>query len=126
MRRMSAQPLRFLGFFSVAGLAVCGLTLGALSLSQSGCPGGGSTTDMGTPSRDLAFSSCCGKAGEAVLCSFAAAPQKKAYFCTIPCNPDMGTTACGEGAVCQFDSAFGAYGCVPSACLASLPAGCSL
>lgn len=143
---MSFKPTRIVGFFSVAGLALGSLVLGIVSLSQSGCPGGSGTTDMGTSSPDLAFASCCGKAGdkgnskgvgqfcvehgdctgEAVLCSFAAAPQKKAYFCTLPCNPDMGTTACGEGATCQFDSTFGAYGCVPSACLANLPAGCSL
>jgi len=144
---MSAKPSRVLGFFSVAGLALGGLVLGVLSLSQSGCPGSsGGGADMGASTADLAFKSCCGQAGdkgnskgvgqfciehgdctgEAVLCSFAAAPQKKAYFCTVPCNPDMGTTACGEGAVCQFDNAFQAYGCVPSACLANLPAGCTL
>ncbi|MBL9006061.1 MAG: hypothetical protein JNJ46_17540 [Myxococcales bacterium] len=148
---MSVKPARVLGVVSVAGLATWALILGVTTLSQSGCPGSGSSgADMGGGmSRDLAFTSCCGKVGdtgnskgvgqfciehtdcpsgtkEASLCSFAAAAQKRAYFCTFPCNPDMGATVCGEGAVCQFDTAFQAYGCVPSACLANLPAGCSL
>ncbi len=114
-------------------------------LVQSGCPGGGSNSDMGA-SGDMALNSCCGKPGDpgnskgvgqfcmehgdctgaAALCSWAVAPQKRAYFCTLPCSPDMGSTACGENSVCQFDSSFQAYGCVPSACIANLPAGCSL
>lgn len=141
---MSAKPTRFVGFLSVAGLALGGLVMGGVTLSQSGCPGGSGAADMGTA--DLALTSCCGKMGDtgnskgvgqycvehgdctngAALCSFAAAPQKKAFFCTLPCSPDMGTAACGENAVCQFDNSFQAYGCVPSACLANLPAGCSL
>lgn len=142
MRAMSTSLTRSTGFLSVAGLALGSV----LALSQSGCPGGGSATDMGSSAPDLAFTSCCGKAGDpgnskgvgqfciehgdctkdAVLCSAAAAPQKRAYFCTAPCNPDLGTAACGENSVCQFDSAFQAHGCVPSACIANLPAGCSL
>jgi len=149
---MSVKPARVLaralGVVFVAGLATWALILGATTLSQSGCSGSGSSgADMGSgTSPDLAFTSCCAKAGdkgnskgvgqfcqehgdctgEASLCSFAAAPQKKAYFCTLACNPDMGTTACGEGAVCQFDKDFQLHGCVPSACLANLPAGCTL
>ena len=58
--------------------------------------------------------------------SAAAAPQKRAYFCTFPCYGDGGTNQCGENAVCQFDSSFQAYGCVPNSCISNLPAGCSL
>lgn len=128
--------------FSVAAFVLGG----GLMLSQSGCPGGSGSTDGGAGGADLAFTSCCGKYGDpgnskgigkfcqehgdcvdgTGLCSAAAAPQKRAYFCTAVCNPDMGAAACGEGTVCQFDSTFQAHGCVPSACLANLPAGCSL
>ena len=114
----------------------------ALVLSLAGCPGGSATADMGPPD----FMSCCGQTGDrgnskgvgqfciehgdctgyAAICSAAAAPQKRAYFCTISCSPDMGTAACGEGAVCQFDEGYQAYGCVPAACIANLPAGCKL
>lgn len=142
MRCMLTLLTRSSRLFSVAGLVLGG----GLLLSQSGCPGGSGGTDGGTGGPDLAFTSCCAKYGDpgnskgvgqfclehgdctkdAVLCSAAAAPQKRAYFCTAPCNPDMGAAACGENSVCQFDSAFQAHGCVPAACLANLPAGCSL
>ena len=142
MRRMLALMTRSLRLIPVAGL----LLGSALVLSLAGCPGGGGSgpADMAKSPPDIM--SCCGQygdrgnskgvgqfciehgdcTGDAVICSAAAAPQKRAYFCTIPCNPDMGTAACGAGAVCQFDQAFQANGCVPSACIANLPAGCSL
>lgn len=94
----------------------------------------------------MALVSCCAQAGDkgnskgvgqfcrehadctgvASICSAAAAPQKRAYFCTFPCYGDGGTNQCGENAVCQFDSSFQAYGCVPNSCISNLPAGCSL
>lgn len=121
--------------------------LGGMSvlIAKTGC---GGDPPMGAP--DMAsgmVTSCCGKAGDpgnekgvgqyctenadctnafAFICSAKAAPAKRTFFCTTACNPDAGATVCGTGATCIFDTSFSAYGCVPSTCLASLPAGCTL
>jgi hypothetical protein len=121
-----------------------------LAVPLSSCSDSGSSgpADMTSAAADLTFFSCCGQPGDtgnskgvgrfckksspdcsgtgAVFCSAEAAPQKRAYFCTVPCSGATDTTTCGENASCVADSVTGLYGCVPTACVNNLPAGCKL
>lgn len=120
---------------------VAGLALFAVSCNDSNT---GNSPDLSTTG-DLSFFSCCGKEGDtgnsmgvgkfcrsdndctsgAPLCAIVYQAQKRSYFCTNTCDaPDMGTRGCGTGATCTRDSATGFYGCVPTACLTNMPAGC--
>jgi hypothetical protein len=107
-----------------------------------GCGGSdpSSSADM-TVVHDMAFFSVCGHPGDtgnslgvgkfckvlsdcssntkATLCSTLGSDN--AYFCTMPCTPpasDMGSTECGENAICQCGSgsAQSGCGCYPTSC----------
>lgn len=118
------------GLVSTIGLATCGGTTEP-------------AVDMSVPA-DMTFFSCCGKPGDTgnskgvgkyckvqadcnsgTLCAYVFQPQKQSYFCLVTCSGASDTTTCGENATCTQDSSTGAYGCVPSACLANKPAGCT-
>jgi hypothetical protein len=61
----------------------------------------------------------------APICGNDFQPQRHTYFCTTTCDgPDMGTRGCGENTSCTKDAQTGLYGCVPTACLTNMPAGC--
>jgi hypothetical protein len=108
-----------------------------------GCGGSdpASTPDMAV-GKDLAVFSVCGHPGDpgnslgvgkycmkisdcsantkATLCSTLGSDN--AFFCTIPCTApvnDMGSTECGENAICQCGSgsAQSGCGCFPTSCL---------
>ena len=108
-----------------------------------GCGGGGnpgSSPDM-AHGPDLALNSICGHPGDvgnslgvgkfcmkisdcsanskATLCSTLGSDNT--YFCTMTCTPpanDMGSTECGENAICQCGSgsAQSGCGCYPTSC----------
>jgi hypothetical protein len=62
----------------------------------------------------------CTSNPKATLCSVLGSDN--AFFCTMTCTPaanDMGSTECGENAICQCGSGSGqsGCGCFPTACL---------
>jgi hypothetical protein len=113
----------------------------AALLLAIGCGGSDpvATPDMAT-GKDLAVFSVCGHPGDtgnslgvgkyctkltdctsnpkATLCSILGSDN--AFFCTMTCTAsDMGSTECGENAICQCGSGSGqsGCGCYPTSCM---------
>ena len=119
--------MRLIGLATVLLLVACGgddtgstpadMRAGADLASLCGHPGDKGNS-LGVGKYCTKLSDCSGNS-KATLCSTLGSDN--AFFCTVTCTPpanDLGSTECGENAICQCGSGSGqsGCGCYPTAC----------